>query len=166
MSRRDLALGQIRASRKYTIALLNNVDPEDWFRQPVEGVTHLAWQVGHLAVAAYHLSLVRVRGKQAEDANEIPDEFLKLFGKGSAPEANAGHYPDPDKIRNVYDLVHFKISEELADLPESVLDEPVDTEHPMFDTKYGALIWCAQHEFLHAGQIGLLRRLFGHDPLR
>ena len=29
----------------------------------------------------------------------------------------------------------------------------------------GALIWLAQHEFSHAGQIGLLRRLLGNDAL-
>jgi uncharacterized damage-inducible protein DinB len=32
-------------------------------------------------------------------------------------------------------------------------------------TKRASLLWCAQHELVHAGQIGLLRRLLGYPPL-
>jgi len=32
--------------------------------------------------------------------------------------------------------------------------------------KLGGLIFCSHHEMLHAGQIGLLRRLLGKQPLR
>ncbi len=38
--------------------------------------------------------------------------------------------------------------------------------HPAFTTKLGALLYCARHEALHAGQIGLLRRLLGYKSLR
>jgi hypothetical protein len=38
--------------------------------------------------------------------------------------------------------------------------------HPLVRTKLWALLWCAQHEAVHAGQIGLLRRQLGHAPLR
>jgi uncharacterized damage-inducible protein DinB len=36
----------------------------------------------------------------------------------------------------------------------------------MFETKREAIRWSIQHEFLHAGQIGLLRRLLGAAPLK
>ena len=166
MTRLKSALDQIRAARKYTTDLLNNLNSDEWFRQPSEGVTHIGWQVGHLAVANYHLALVRIRGKQPEDHATIPDNYFALFGKGSTPEPNAAGYPTPKEIRNVYDRMHNKIIEELSSLADETLDDPVETPHPMFDTKFGALVWCAQHEFLHAGQIGMLRRLFGNDPLR
>ncbi len=32
-------------------------------------------------------------------------------------------------------------------------------------TKLRALLWCAHHEMLHAGQIGLLRRHLGYSPM-
>ena len=34
------------------------------------------------------------------------------------------------------------------------------------ETKLGALFFCSVHEMMHAGQIGLLRRLLGKSPLR
>ena len=37
------------------------------------------------------------------------------------------------------------------------------TESP---TKFGALQHCSMQEMLHAGQIGLLRRLLGMTPVR
>ena len=166
MTRLNSALEQIRAARKYSTDLLNNFNPDDWFRQPTEGVTHIGWQVGHLAVANYHLALVRIRGKQPHDNETIPESYFALFGKGSTPEPNAASYPKSEEIRNVYDRVHDKIVDETSSLSDETLDDPVETPHPMFDTKLGALVWCAQHEFLHAGQIGMLRRLFGNAPLR
>ena len=42
-------------------------DPAEWFRQPTEGVTHIAWQVGHLALAEYWLTLERIRGRRPDD---------------------------------------------------------------------------------------------------
>ena len=62
--------------------------------------------------------------------------------------------------------MHVRVLEEIGVLPESVLDEPSLQPHPVFDTKGGALEWSARHEMLHAGQIGLLRRLFGEKWLR
>ena len=42
MSRLDLIIEQIRTARLHTESLLNGITPEDWFRQPTEGVTHVA----------------------------------------------------------------------------------------------------------------------------
>ena len=114
----------------------------------------------------YRLALVRVRGRQPGDSEFISDEYLSLFGKGSVPEPDPGRYPDPEELRRVLNRVHEHTLSELADLPDTILDEPSEPRHPMFRTKLGALGWCAQHEFLHAGQIGLLRRLLGSEPLR
>ncbi len=157
---------QLKTVRKYSENFLDNTDVEDWFRMPSEGVTHIAWQVGHMAIAEYGLALKRVRGRIAEDAGLVSDEFLALFGKGSIPDADAGKYPPAAEIRGVFDRVHQQAIQELQSLSEEVLDEASDPPHPMFNTKRGAIEWAAQHELLHAGQIGLLRRLLGKEWLR
>lgn len=167
MIERETLLHDIRTARLYTKDLLGHIDEADWFRQPTEGVTHVAWQVGHLAVAQYGLALKRVRGEKPEDANLISPEFRNLFGKGSTPVPDPAEYPTPDEIRAVFDRVHKRVLEETGALTEETLDEATgDPPHRMFKTKRGALQWSGQHEFLHAGQIGLLRRLLGEAPLR
>jgi len=166
MSRLTLLVDQIRKARLYTRSLLEGVEADQWFRQPAEGVTHIAWQVGHIAAAEYFLTMQRMRGRRAEDAELIGDDFLTLFGKGSAPQADPGVYPSIETIQDVFARVRKQAVEELGQLADSVLDEPTEKPHPMFSTKLGALAFCPLHEMLHAGQIGLLRRLSGSDPLR
>lgn len=48
--RLQFAINLLRTARFYTLDLVNNLRPEDWFGQPTEGVTHIAWQMGHLAM--------------------------------------------------------------------------------------------------------------------
>lgn len=165
MSRMQPIIDEFRRTRLYTDELIKGFEESDWFRMPSEGVTHLAWQVGHLAVAQYALALKRVRGERSEDADLIPERYFQLFGKGSRPEADASKYPSAEEIRSVFRGVHKQTIHELSGFSEDVLDEPSDP-HPMFRTKGGALKFCPQHEMMHAGQIGLLRRLLGYDPLR
>jgi uncharacterized damage-inducible protein DinB len=64
-----------------------------------------------------------------------------------------------------FDRVHQQTLAELQGLTESELDKTVLKPHPLVKTKLWALLWCAQHEAVHAGQIGLLRRQLGYAPL-
>jgi len=166
MTRLDNILELLCSSRRYTESLLASIEPDDWFRQPAEGVTHVAWQVGHLAVVEYYLALKRVRGQQPDDSALVPNEFFGLFGKGSVPDPDANKYPNVDEIRQVFDRVHQHSLEELKTLSDDVLDQATEPAHELFQTKGGALQWCPLHEMIHAGQIGLVRRLFGSTWLR
>ncbi len=164
MSRLTLALNEIRTARDYTHRLLADLEPADWFRMPAEGVTHIAWQVGHLAMAEYRLTLERMRGHRPADEQLISAEFLALFGKGSVPHPSAADYPSVDEIMAVFNRVHQQTLEEVPGISEAELDRPPEKPHSLFNTKLESLLWCGRHEMLHAGQIGLLRRLFGKAP--
>jgi hypothetical protein len=166
MSRLDLFVDQIRSARAYTTALLETIKSDDWFRQPDGGVTHVAWQVGHLAFAQYKLLLERFRGARPGDAQLISEAFLNQFGRGSVPDSDPSRYPAPGEIRTVFDQVHLRAIEELKGVADAELDQPPLIPHPLCPTKLRVLVWCNQHEMLHAGQIGLLRRLLGYPPYR
>jgi hypothetical protein len=161
------AISRICTARRYTEDLLANTNDDDWFRLPTGGVSHIAWQAGHLAVCEYGLAMKRVRGVRPEDEQLLTAEHFQLFGKGSVPEADASPYPSVAAIRELLTRVHTATVGELESLDDAAANEPVtDPPHPMFNTKLGALSWCASHEFLHAGQIGLLRRQLGSNWLR
>ncbi len=167
MSELSAAISQIRQARRYTEDLLQNIPDEHWFSSPTGGVTHVAWQVGHLAVCEYALAMKRVRGVRPDDETLVSADDFRLYGKGSEPVFDASAYPPVSEIKALLQRVHHRTLEELTDLDEATANEPTsDPPHPMFNTKLGALIWCAQHEFLHAGQIGLLRRQLGLASLR
>jgi uncharacterized damage-inducible protein DinB len=162
----EIAVKQIEFTRAYMLGMLDGLSDADWFTQPTEGVTHIAWQVGHLAMAEYGLCMFRIRGRRAEDAMLMSGKFRKQFSKGSTPKANPADNPTPEEIRQVLDRVHAQAMAELAETDDATLSEPVDEPYAVHPTKLGALFFCADHEMLHAGQIGLLRRLIGRAPVR
>jgi hypothetical protein len=165
MSRIQQALAQIAFARSYTLRLLDATPQTDWFRIPPAGVSHIAWQVGHLAMGQYRLALERIRGARPSDADFISEAFLTLFGRKSVPDPNAALYPSAAAIRTTFDAVFARVLDEVVRLPEAELDMPVLKEHLIAKTKLDSLLWCAQHELVHAGQIGLLRRQLDHPPL-
>jgi uncharacterized damage-inducible protein DinB len=116
-------------------------------------------------MAEYWLTLKRLRGERPTDHELISPEFLKQFGKGSVPEAEPARYPLPAEIRRVLDAIHQQALIELPGYSDSGLEQPPLFPHKLFNTKRDSLFWCARHEMLHAGQIGLLRRLLGKPSL-
>jgi hypothetical protein len=165
MTRLDLLLDQIRLARRYTEQLLAESPGSDWFRMPQGEVTHIAWQVGHLAIAEYRLGLERIRGQRDDDESLVSGHFLKVFGRGSVPDPDPLGYPSVQEIRQVFDRVHVRTMSELPALSDPTLDAPPVVAHPLCETKGQILGWCARHEMFHAGQIALIRRLLGSAPL-
>ncbi len=165
-TRLEIATRHIHSARQYTLSLLDGLTADDWFWTPRPAVTHIAWQVGHLAFAQYGLVLFRQRGRLAEDAELMSSGFRKTFAKGTTPSPDRSSYPVIDEIRKTFDRVYDQAMSELNEMDDDGLDEPVESPHAAYSTRYGALLFAADHEMLHAGQIGLLRRLMGKLPLR
>ncbi|MGE0758547.1 MAG: DinB family protein [Pirellulaceae bacterium] len=164
--RLDMAVRQLEFARQYTLSLIEDIEPAEWFQMPGGSVTHVAWQVAHLAMAEYGLCLYRARGRRTEDLQLMSSDFRKRFSRGTVPNPDPTSNPTPDEIRTVLQAVHAQALLEMADYPDELLNEPVDMPYSVFPTKLGAILFCSAHEMLHAGQIGLLRRLLGKSPVR
>jgi hypothetical protein len=162
----SLALQQIEFARSYMLGILAEIDEADWFTMPPGCPTHVAWQVGHLAMAEYGLCLFRQRGRQEVDLELMSSNFRKLFSRGSLPEAEPTKYPNPAEIRATLDRVHAQVLREAPEFTPERLKEPVEPPFAVEATKLGCLLFCSHHEMLHAGQLGLLRRLLGKQPIR
>lgn len=164
MSRLSEALDQIAFARRYTLERIESVPLGEWFTIPAGGVSHIAWQVGHIAMAEYRLCLERLRPRTPADEALISDAFLKAFGRESAPGPESD-YPSAAEIRGVFDGVHARVMEELATYPDANLDLPPLKPHPLFTTRIAGLRYAPLHEMIHCGQISLLRRELGQKPL-
>ena len=161
-----LAIAQIEFARTVTLSLLADIDEGDWFAMPRGSPTHVAWQVGHLAMAEYGLCLFRQRGRQEIELQLMSSSFRKQFSRGTTPEPDPAKNPSPAEIRATFDRVHAQALLELPTLSAEQLAEPVEMPYAAFPNKLGCLLFCAHHEMLHAGQLGLLRRLLGKSPIR
>lgn len=160
------ALGQIDFARRYTLELLDATPQELWFEMPAGLPTHIAWQVGHLAVSQYGLLMFRIRGREPDDLDLIPGTFRKAYGRGGKPKPDPTVQPAAEEFLDRLHRVHEQALTELADIDPQVLLEPVDMPYAVYPAKLGAILFCPMHEQLHSGQIGVLRRALGLESVR
>ena len=163
---RDLLLKQTGWARQYTRQLIDSIPEELWYVQPTGLKTHVAWQVGHLAVSQYGLMLFRQRGRMPGDLELMPGWLRKQFGRGTTPSESAEGMPTPTDLLAMLDKINAQSHAEVALLTAEQLAEPIDMPYAVYPIKLGALLFCPLHESIHAGQLGLLRRLHGLDPIR
>lgn len=161
-----LVLAQMRFAREYMSALLADVPDEEWFAMPAGLPTHLAWQVGHLAMAEYGLCLYRPRGRVSEDTELMPGTFRKAFSRGTTVDPDPARYPAPAAIRETLARVRAQVEKEAPEFTQEMLAAPSEMPYSVFPTKFGGMLFCPQHEMIHAGQIGVLRRALGRAPIR
>ena len=166
MTTLQFALERIERTRSYTQALLADVEDELWFVKPEGCPTHIAWQVGHIAMAQYALCLMRVRESQPGDRDLMSREFRRKYSKGTTPDIDSDSNFSPQEIRTVFDRIHTQVLREAPEYDEAELAKELAAPHEMFTTKIAALHFSADHEMLHAGQIGVLRRMLGKEPVR
>ncbi len=163
---KDFACQQIQFARQYMLELVQDVPDDQWFEIPAGSVSHVAWQVGHLAMAQYGLTLLRTRDRQSEDEQFITKDFIRCFKKGSQPVANAAKYPSPAEIRSVLAAVQQRSLQEIPTFSNDLLNESLPAPTAVYPNKLGSILFCPAHEMLHAGQIGVLRRQLGKEPMR
>lgn len=165
-ARLQVAIDQIKFARGYTEQLFDDVRDDEWFVIPDGCVSHLAWQMGHLAMAEYGLTMLRLRGKEPTDAEFITNDFMRAFKKGSTPKADPAAYPSVPDIRKTFVAVHTQALKELDGWSQDDLRDELPEPYAVENTKLGSVFFCPSHEMLHAGQIGLIRRMLGKEPLR
>jgi uncharacterized damage-inducible protein DinB len=66
----------------------------------------------------------------------------------------------------VLQRINDQVVRESAGFDSNSLNEPTEPPHAGPPTRLGSLLFAANHEMLHAGQIGMLRRLMGLSSLR
>lgn len=163
---RDQSLEQIVWARSYSLQLIHSVPEDLWYVRPAGLDTHLAWQVGHLAVSQYGLMLFRQRGRLPGDLKILPGWLRKQFGRGTTPSRGSEGMPSREELLEKLHVINDRALEEVPELTSDQLTEPTEMPYTAYPIKLGALLFCPIHEAIHAGQIGILRRAHGLEPLR
>jgi DinB superfamily len=166
LAHRDAALGQMKFNRQYLKGLIEGVPRELWTVIPEGAKSHLLWQVGHVAVAEYGLLLFRQRGRAEGDIQLMPGWLRKNFGRGSQASVVADYNPTPDGMLRLLDAIDEQCHCEAANYAAESLLEPADMPYAVYPMKLGAMLFAPLHEAIHIGQIGVLRRLLGLEPVR
>jgi len=167
MDRIPFLISELEATRSYTLRILDQCAPEIWYKAPAGAPTHIAWQVGHLAIAQYNHFVQRIAGETEADKTVIDTaRYFVLFNKGTTPEDRPELYPPREQLLADLATMLAHGKKLLAAQTDASLDLPVRQPHQIVKTRYESAMWMIKHEFIHVGQIGLLRRLHGLTPWR
>jgi hypothetical protein len=143
---------------EYSKLLLAEIPDERMAEQPVAGVNHPAWVLGHLAISA-DLAIRLLGGERL-----TPKEWVTLFGPGSAPTTTRGDYPAKAELVRLFEQT-FATARELAKTadPEKLAGpNPNARLRVHLPTAAGAVaLLLTGHLGLHLGQISTWRRLIG-----
>ncbi len=154
----DNLKGMIEMNRRATGMLLEGITEEESIFRGEYNVNHIRWLTGHVVLHAYK----RLRALRNDVT--IPDNYEKLFGRGSELTDNTSEYPSLDALRKELDDVHDKTLKYLETLSADDLDKEIETLVAGRKSKsIDAASFLCMHEFYHAGQIATLRRTLGHE---
>jgi uncharacterized damage-inducible protein DinB len=153
---------QLQSARQLSERMLADFEtPEQWTHQVCEGGNHALWFAGHMAnTDNFLISLVA-----PERAREL-DGFSATFGMGSKPQPDAKHYPSIAEVLSYMRERRATLLDVLDGLSDDDLSRPTPEGAPDFLADFASVFELAVwHEGLHSGQLSVVRRSLGHEPL-
>lgn len=141
---------------------LEDLTDDDLFVRPLDGMNHLAWQLGHLISGEnFHVSQV-CPGSMPP----LPDGFSDRHTKETASE------DDPSRFLTRQDYLQLMAEQRSGTLAalDSLTDEQLQQPSPESIRYFGPTVGSvfageSAHWMMHAGQWAVVRRKLGKPPL-
>lgn len=134
--------------------LVADVDDADFAAQPVEGINHPAWLLGHISVY-YDVIVALLEGKPFDNPWDAE------CGKNSSPVADRSAYPSKEAILKRHNDGFAAASAAITGAPAEAWPASFDhaTWGKQFDAVATAVTYLATtHQSLHLGQLSGWRR--------
>jgi hypothetical protein len=146
----------------YCQKLMADIPDERMTEQPLPGVNHPAWILGHLAVTADFAA-----GLLGAD-KVLAQEWGPLFGPGSKPSAIRGTYPSKDELLGALERRFAVAREKAAVATAEQLSKPsynARTRDLLPTLQDGVTFLLTGHLGGHLGQLSSWRRMIGMPPM-
>jgi hypothetical protein len=147
---------------QYARMLVGDIADDRMAEQPLPGVNHPAWILGHLAFSAE-----RARGLLGA-ARELPAVWTPLFGPGSKPSATRSDYPARDELLRAVEDGFERLRRQAAAATPEQLAQPStspSTKEALPTIQDGVAFLLTGHLGVHLGQLSTWRRMTGLPPL-
>src|SRR5262249_13888036 len=99
---------------QYCRRLLADISDERMTEQPVAGVNHPAWILGHLALTADG-TVEKLGGQKV-----LPPAWTSLFAAGSKPSASRDVYPSKDELVRAVEQAYQHLRQAATANPENL----------------------------------------------
>jgi len=145
--------------------VIADISDEESNKCIADPMNSVKWLAGHLLWV--NASLARISGVPIEV--KWRDHFYtKQGGSQEDFDAPKSELPTLDEIRNKWNEDAIAIRKGLENLPEEALNSEIQQRHPIqpFDTTMGGFwAFINHHQAYTIGQIGILRRGLGKEPM-
>ena len=123
--------------------------------QPVEGMNHIAWQIGHL-VSTERVFVEMIKpGNSPALTNQFEEVHSRTETKGTKPE----DFLTKDAYMAIYNAQRAVTLKVLDELTDAELDSETEGNIAKFAPTFGALLnMIALHYLMHLGQFVAVRR--------
>ncbi len=146
----------------YCRMLVEGLADERLAEQPLPGVNHPAWILGHLAFSADRAAGLLGGGKV------LSPDWVALFGPGSKPKAVRGDYPGKDELLHAVEHHFERARQQAAAATAELLAQPSTnpyTKEALPTLQDAVTFLLTGHLGLHLGQLATWRRMIGLAPL-
>ena len=137
--------------------LLDDITEEESMVRGKDNISHIRWQTGHLLYSAA-LTL-----KMLHDTTDIPESWYTLFGRGSDISDSADDYPSMKELRDKLYILYDRMEKRLNTITDEEFDKQVIIAPGFEPTSLNGTLFFCTHEFYHAGQIAILRKMLGRE---
>jgi len=144
-----------KLNNEMVVRCLDGLTDEECWRQPEGGGNPVLWLVGHTTISRVHL-LARLGHKYDHGLGE-------LFDRGAHLQERSA-YPSRADIEAAWQTTRGHMRDTFASLTDERLAQaPPGRPLPGVTNLSGLIAFLAFHESYHVGQMGYLRRMWGHS---
>jgi uncharacterized damage-inducible protein DinB len=157
MNAKDAIKHTIDMSSMVVDSYLKDLSDSDLLVRPVEGMNHIAWQVGHLIGSERHF----VELVKPGSSPDLPADFLEGHGRDKHSEDDPSKFYSVARYKELWDAQRRATIALLDGLSDADLDR-TDERFPPFAPSVGALLnMVGNHPMMHVGQFVAVRRKLG-----
>lgn len=138
-------------------AYLKDLSDADLLVRPVEGMNHIAWQLGHLVSSEQ--GMISALGHAMP---ELPVGFAEAHSRDGAASNDRGRFASKDTYLSLLKDMHRGSLKALEATPDADLDKPGPESMRSYAPTVGAVFnILGVHILMHAGQFVAVRRKLG-----
>ncbi len=157
MNSKDVIKNTLDTSKMIMDSYTGDLADADLLVRPVEGMNHIAWQIGHLIGTERHFAEMIHPGSSPT----LPADFEEGHGRKAFTIDDPSKFYSLARYRELWDAQRKATLAIIESLPDSELDR-TDPKFPPFAPTVGAVLnLVGTHPLMHAGQFVAVRRKLG-----
>ena len=141
---------------------LGDLEDADLLRRPTEGANHIAWQLGHLAVAENGM----INQVCPDSMPPLPEDFQEKYTKETSALDGAENFHTKEEYLKVLAEQRAGTVAALEKLSEEELAKPAPEKLQRIGSDVAAIFGMqSAHVLMHVGQWVIVRRQLGKPAL-